>query len=68
MEEPQQLDERLRHIPDGLLLLNGASSPGSAAGSRARRCCRRVSRSRSIATNRSYRALSTPISTIRKPK
>lgn len=23
VEEPQQLDERLRHIPDGLLLLNG---------------------------------------------
>lgn len=22
VEEPQQLDERLRHIPDGLLLLN----------------------------------------------
>ncbi|HID8270088.1 TPA: guanine deaminase [Serratia marcescens] len=23
VEEPQQLDERLRHVPDGLLLLNG---------------------------------------------
>jgi len=25
VEEPQQLDERLRHIPDGLLLLNGGT-------------------------------------------